>query len=68
VFNCFKKKENFPGFGEGPNFIPKWGIIVPHHRDAQGARNERFEYSEYTYGLSLSSQLKHVQIPSSLRF
>lgn len=49
----FKKKEEYPGYGEGPNPFYKYGFIIPHTRKSQGATSHNGIYSEYNYALSM---------------
>lgn len=56
-------------YGRGADFIPLWGIIVPHERKAQGARTHSSVYPpvyEYGYGLQLATYLSD-RIPHKTR-
>lgn len=45
------------GYGE---LKPKWGIIVPHTKDASGAVSPTREWNEYKYGLQLAYLLSPI--------
>ena len=62
MFDCFKKDYSKPSrdygsHGEGDNFKSKWGYIVPHVKNAQGADTPGKRYSEYKYGQIVAPQL-----------
>ena len=58
------RKDEFQGYGEGDNFSPIWGLIIPHEKKAQGAMNYDGTYSEYNYALEMS---RHIGIPFQTR-
>ena len=56
---CFKKDYSKPSrdygsHGEGENFTPVWGYIVPHTKNAQGAETPDNKWSEYKHGQSVA--------------
>ena len=63
--NCIKKKKT-EGYGEKPDSLLKWGIIVPHTRERQGATSFDGEVSEYMYGHRLAKLLSDFA-PSATR-
>lgn len=59
MFKCLKKDYSKPSrdygsHGEGEDFKPKWGYIVPHTEKAQGAETPDNKWSEYKHGLSVA--------------
>lgn len=52
-------------YGEGNTvFVPRWGIIVPHTREAQGADNHTKKITEYMYG---SLMVQSIALPHAFR-
>lgn len=59
MFNCLKKDYSKPSkeygsHGDGENFKPIWGYIVPHTKDAQGAETPDNKWSEYKHGQAVA--------------
>ena len=51
VTPAHKPVGNYNGFGEGRDFVPRLGVIVPHNKKAQGAETTDGVYTEYRYAL-----------------
>ena len=56
---CFKRNYHKPSreygsHGEGEQFKPAWGIIVPHLDRAGGAETPSGRWNEYKYGLHMA--------------
>lgn len=59
IKNLFRRRktpprDNHNGYGEGKDFIPNWGIIIPHEKRAPGATSYNGKYSEYIYGMIMA--------------
>ena len=61
MFECLKRdyrepSRDYGSHGEGENFEPIWGYIVPHTANAQGAEapDSRGGISEYLYGVNIA--------------
>lgn len=59
---CFKRNYHKPSreygsHGEGEQFKPSWGYMVPHLKNAQGADTPDKKWSEYKYGQSVATLL-----------
>lgn len=63
-------KKDYTGYGEGLDFIPHWGIIIPHTEKRPGALSFDGRYSEYVYAGIMSTKiglpLYHANSPESL--
>ena len=54
MFNCFKKDYDY---GQ-EEFIPNWGIIIPHTRRSGGAKSFDGLYDEYIYAHLMTREMK----------
>lgn len=57
ICKFFKKKKPANDYGNSKKLKIKWGIIVPHTKEAQGAVSKLTKVSEYKYGKVLISYL-----------
>lgn len=62
MLDCFKRNYHKPSreygsHGEGEQFKPSWGIIVPHTEKAGGADTPDGKWNEYKYGLHMAKSI-----------
>lgn len=60
MFDCFKKGYDYGG----EEFIPEWGLIIPHTEKRKGALSYDGKYSEYVYGSIMAGM---INIPHATR-
>lgn len=55
--NYHKPSREYGSHGEGEQFKPVWGYMVPHEKDKPGAVSPDGKWSEYKYGESVATLL-----------